>query len=113
MSSRPICNADTNELPGMASRHSGPDLSVRAALLHVDSLKIPPEQHICLLGRERSRPPVQAAPANVRRRCPPVPYLNYPQRVPQMTRGRRMSYVLRWLHLPCTQGMSLAPGMYW
>ena len=64
LSSRPICNADTNELPFMANRHSDLDRSVLAALLHVYSPKIPSEQHICLLGHERSSSPVQANPAS-------------------------------------------------
>ena len=82
MSSRPICNGDITELPGMANRHSGLDLSVRAALvlfsvLHVDSPKIRPEQHIWLLGRQRSSSPVQAAPASGAAAFPasPVPEL--------------------------------------
>lgn len=68
MSSRHICNADITKLPGMTNRHSHLDFSVRAALLlvsvvHVDCPKIKPEQHIWLLGHERSSAPVQGAPA--------------------------------------------------
>ncbi|MBY4108182.1 hypothetical protein HQO82_11955 [Rhodococcus fascians] len=52
----------------MANRRSGLDLSVRAALvlfsvLHVDSPKIRPEQHIWLLGRQRGSSAAQGAPA--------------------------------------------------
>ena len=69
LSFRPICNADINELPGMASRHSDLDRSVRAALLVVsfvnaDSPKMQPGPHIWLLGHERSSLPVQFAPAS-------------------------------------------------
>jgi hypothetical protein len=102
----------------MANRHSSLGFSVLAALLLVSvvyakSSNMQPKQHTWLLGRERISPPVQADPASGTGRSSLVPYLNYPQRVPQMTRWRRMSYVLRWLHLPCTQGMSLTPGMHW
>ena len=69
LSSRLICNADINELPGMASRHSDLDRSVRAALLVVfvvnaESPKMQPGQHIWLLGHERSSLPVEVAPAS-------------------------------------------------
>lgn len=69
LSSRPICNADITELPGMANRHSDLDFSVLAAFLLVSvvyakSSKMQPEQHTWLLGRERSSSPVQAAPAS-------------------------------------------------
>ncbi len=82
MSPRPICNADTNELPFTTNRHSDLDRSVRADLvllsvLHVDSPKSRPEQHIWLLGHERSSPPVQAAPASSAAAFPasPIPEL--------------------------------------
>ena len=82
MSPRPICNADTNELPFTINRHSDLDRSVRADLvllsvLHVGSPKIQPEQHTWLLGRERSSSPVQAAPASGTAALPasPIPEL--------------------------------------
>lgn len=53
----------------MANHLSDLDRSVRAALLlssvvHVDSPKIRPEQHIWLLGRQHRSSPVQADPAS-------------------------------------------------
>lgn len=82
LSSRPICNADITELPGAANHHSDLDRSVRAALLflsvvHVDSPKIRPEQHIWLLGRQRRSSPVQAAPVSGSAALPagPIPEL--------------------------------------
>lgn len=84
-------------LSGMTNRHSGLDLSAHAARLlisvvHVDSVKIQTEQHIWLLQLGRGSSPVQAAPASgaAAFRKTDV-YLNYPQRVPQMTRWRRAS----------------------
>lgn len=47
----------------MANCHSGLDLSVRAALLHVDSPKTQLEQRIWRSARERSSSLVPAAPA--------------------------------------------------
>lgn len=87
LSSRPICIADTNELPFMANRHSGLDRSVLAALLllsvvHVDSPKIRPEQHIWLLGHERSSAPVQAAPASGTGAFPASPIPELPAKSP-------------------------------
>jgi hypothetical protein len=64
LSSRPICNADINRLPGIANRLSDLGLSVRAALQHLDSPKTALEQHIWLLVRDRSSSPVQAAPTS-------------------------------------------------
>ncbi len=63
LSSLPICNADITELPGMANRHSGLDLSVCAAFLHVDFTKTRLKQRIWRPARELSRSPVSAAPA--------------------------------------------------
>lgn len=82
LSSRPICNADITELPGMANRHSDLDFSVHAALLLVSvvyakSSKMQPRQHTWFLGHERSSPPVQAAPASGTAAFPasPIPEL--------------------------------------
>lgn len=69
LSSRPICNADITEFPGMANRHSDLDFSVLAALLLVSvvyakSSNTQPGQHTWLLGHERISPLVQADPAS-------------------------------------------------
>jgi len=42
-------------------------------------------------------------PLAVRRRSAKLTYLNYPQRVPQMTRWRRASYIPQWPYLQCLQ----------
>lgn len=82
LSSRPICNADITELPGMANRHSDLDFSILAALLLVSVVdarfsKMQPGQHTWFLGHESSSPPVQAAPASGTAALPasPIPEL--------------------------------------
>ncbi|NIL90808.1 hypothetical protein RhoFasSB10_03142 [Rhodococcus fascians] len=68
LSSRPICDAEITELPGMTNRHSDLDFSILAALflvsvVYAKSSKMQPEQHTWSLGHGGSSPPVPAAPA--------------------------------------------------
>lgn len=82
LSSRPICNADITELPGLANRHSNLGFSVHAAFLlvcvvYAKSSKMQPKQHTWLLGTERSSSPAQAAPTSGTAALPasPIPEL--------------------------------------